>query len=242
MLCFWDRMDAGRFRAALVAGMMAAFAAWTKNEGVLFFIVALIVFCALNIRAITSESSAERAAMRTDSFARMTCGLRGPRAFLSHLAPFLIGSLPILLVVSCFKAQLPTSGHMLAAQDLATLAAKVTDISRYWLILRAYLEWTLKFGRGAIVILITYVLLVGRDTGVRSKALTVMPASLLLLMLLGYFVAYLITPYDLAWHVSLSIDRLFLQLWPSAIFAAFMVARTPEQMLAKTAPIGSEAL
>jgi len=68
-----------------------------------------------------------------------------------------------------------------------------------------------------------------------------MPASLLVLMLSGYFVVYLTTPYDLAWHVSSSINRLFLQLWPSAIFAAFLGARTPEQVLSRAALAGSAA-
>lgn len=231
MLCFRDRMRAGKFRAALIAGMAAAFAAWTKNEGLLFFIVALLVFCVISLHAIASKSAGERTEIRSASCLGVLRGRLRPKAFLEQLMPFLLGSLPILLIVIYFKAQLPTPGDILAAQGLQATVAKVTDLSRYWLILRAYLEWTIRFSRGAIIVLVAYMLLVGRDPGVRSKVLTVMPASLLVLMLLGYFMVYLTTPYDLAWHVSSSISRLYLQLWPTAVFAAFLVTRTPEHVV-----------
>jgi hypothetical protein len=41
--------------------------------------------------------------------------------------------------------------------------------------------------------------------------------------------------------VSSTIDRLFLQRWPSAIFAAFLAARTPEQLLSRAALAGGAA-
>ena len=38
----------------------------------------------------------------------------------------------------------------------------------------------------------------------------------------GFFVIYLITPYDLYWHLRFSETRLFLQLWPSVICLFFL--------------------
>jgi hypothetical protein len=35
------------------------------------------------------------------------------------------------------------------------------------------------------------------------------------------------TPLDLNWHLMTSLNRLFLQLWPSAVFVVFMAAGTP---------------
>ena len=40
--------------------------------------------------------------------------------------------------------------------------------------------------------------------------------------LAGYFFIYLITPRDIYWHLRFSLNRLFLQLWPSAIFLFFV--------------------
>ncbi len=44
----------------------------------------------------------------------------------------------------------------------------------------------------------------------------------LALTLAGYFAIYVITPYDLYWHLRFSLNRLFLQLWPSVIFLFFL--------------------
>ena len=46
----------------------------------------------------------------------------------------------------------------------------------------------------------------------------------LALTLAGYFAIYLITPRDLYWHLRFSLNRLFLQAWPSVIFLFFLVA------------------
>ncbi len=41
------------------------------------------------------------------------------------------------------------------------------------------------------------------------------------------FFVYVMTPLDLNWHLMTSLNRLFLQLWPSAVFLAFMAAAIP---------------
>ena len=46
-------------------------------------------------------------------------------------------------------------------------------------------------------------------------------------MLAGYIFVYLTTPYDLAWHVNGSIDRLLIHLWPSTLLAAFLYLGDP---------------
>ncbi len=43
-------------------------------------------------------------------------------------------------------------------------------------------------------------------------------------MLIGYFLAYVFSPHDILWHLETSCNRLFLQLWPAAIFAFFVMA------------------
>ena len=50
-------------------------------------------------------------------------------------------------------------------------------------------------------------------------------------ILLVYYLIFLITPHDLSWHLGTSIDRLTLQVWPTALCLFFYVLRTPEEML-----------
>jgi len=52
-------------------------------------------------------------------------------------------------------------------------------------------------------------------------------------MFAGYFIIYLITPRDLAWHLLVSLNRLFLQLFPSLLFTYFMIVRTPERAVVR---------
>ena len=43
-------------------------------------------------------------------------------------------------------------------------------------------------------------------------------ALVIALMLAGYYGVYLLTPWDLKWHLDSSLVRLLLQLWPAALF------------------------
>jgi hypothetical protein len=49
------------------------------------------------------------------------------------------------------------------------------------------------------------------------------------LMVIGFGLIYLTTSNNLAWHLSRSAGRLLLQLWPSAVFLAFLAACPPER-------------
>ena len=72
-----------------------------------------------------------------------------------------------------------------------------------------------------IVMLVLYFLL-SRNIAREEKDSVRASAAALILTLAGYFFIYLITPRDIYWHLRFSLNRLFLQLWPSAIFLFFM--------------------
>jgi hypothetical protein len=42
-------------------------------------------------------------------------------------------------------------------------------------------------------------------------------------MVSGYFFTYLITPLPLTFHLSTSLERVFLQLWPTFLLVAFLI-------------------
>ena len=66
-----------------------------------------------------------------------------------------------------------------------------------------------------------YFLLKGKIPREESPAIRA-SALALALTLGGYFFIYLITPYDIYWHLRFSLNRLLIQLWPSAIFLFFL--------------------
>jgi hypothetical protein len=55
----------------------------------------------------------------------------------------------------------------------------------------------------------------------RSDRARVM-AAVLGLMLLSFYFVYVLTPYEIEWHITTSFDRLLVQLWPALVLAVFI--------------------
>ena len=53
-------------------------------------------------------------------------------------------------------------------------------------------------------------------------------------VLAGYFAVYLVTPANLDWHLSTSLGRLLVQVWPSALLLAFIMFRPLEEAARQT--------
>ena len=81
-----------------------------------------------------------------------------------------------------------------------------------------------------------YLLISGLDRSGKEKKHILSHVILLLLMLCGYLFAYVITPYDLRWHIGSSLRRLFIQLWPAGVFLFFYCVRGPEQSAEEDQP------
>ena len=48
-------------------------------------------------------------------------------------------------------------------------------------------------------------------------------------LLLGYIATFVVTPFDLAWHLGGSVGRLFTQVAPGATFLLVALCRTAEE-------------
>ena len=136
---------------------------------------------------------------------------------------FFAGALPVLLVLFYFKHTVAGPGDLFASG--ASALDKLLEPTRYWAVLQWFVKDFFRFGRWLLIP--GTVLLAGfsftlksaapeRSSAMRSCAIA------LLLTLAGYAAIYVITPRDLYWHLRFSSDRLFLQLWPSAIFLFFL--------------------
>jgi hypothetical protein len=182
----------------LLAGLVTSLAAWAKNEGFLFIVVNTFLVIVFLII------------------------LKQPGAFKDYA----VGNAIPLGVILLFKATLPVSNDLFKSNTLPQLL----DISRYQYILQKLfgtilgLGWWMPFS--LILILLVYGLSVWFDI---PETLTLKFVGLsLLLQLSGYFFIYLITPHDLVWHVNTSMERLLLQVFPSALFLFFYVTRSPD--------------
>ncbi len=188
-----------------LAGLTTGFAAWTKNEGMLF--VLAVTFAILATTLIR----------------------RGLRNSVRTLGFFLIGLLPVLLVVLYFKARYAPPNDLFGSHDLGPFIARLKDSHRYALIARAFGNELLRWGNGLTAVFVVYLV----ASGVRSRRPhpTFVSAGFiaLALMFVGYFFVYVLTPLDLSWHLGTSLERLLLQMWPAFLFLLFLVIRPAEE-------------
>ena len=198
-LARYDSDSAPRSGWLAMAGLCASLAAWTKNEGMLF-IVALVV-----ARVVT-------AAFR-----------KGGRPVLSELWQIGRGAAPVLAVLAFFKIVYAPPSGLLSRQSASELLAKLIDLSRYREIAESFFSQVAWFGQGMTIAMVVILVLVGTNWKTLRHSRTINLGTILAVMMAGYFFAYVITPENLTWHLSTSVARLMLQLWPTAILAFCLV-------------------
>jgi hypothetical protein len=172
-----------------VAGFAAGMAAWTKNEGLLFVAVVVGVW---GIHA----------------WARGTW--RGLGGLLGGLAVALV---PLLY----FKAVIAPPNDVVSGEMLGRLG-NLWDGSRHRLILASFWRDLLRFGEWSVVPFLAMIPPLLGPGWRRWRGVEWIVAAIIALMLAGYYAVYLLTPWNLAWHLDFSLVRLLLQLWPAGIF------------------------
>jgi hypothetical protein len=195
-------------RFAVLAGAAAGFAMWTKNEGVTFVPA---IGAGILVSGLVSGWPATR----------------------RRLTGFGLGLFPMLLVAASFKLRLAPRNDLVATLGIERTIDWLTDPRRYYLTLREFVTHLGAFGYNgfgsATWLLLAYLLAMGIGRRAVDRTWTKMAAVVLVLMLAIHYVVFVAMAYDLPRLLSSSLDRLLLQLWPSALFLLFMAVRTPEE-------------
>lgn len=205
LLCLHEHLPTGNGTLAL-AGAMAGLAVWTKNEGALFLLCLLASHFAITVRG------------------------RGRKPYGRELLPLIAGLLPPLAIVAFFKLHFASHTEFV---DIHGLSHRLRDISRYKVVVSAIGGGLLHFGGWPLSIpplLIAYVLLLGTQKQEGRLAGKIGLATLALTAC-GYFFIYVTTQFPMQWLLLTSLPRLCIQLYPSAIFLIFLLARTPAEAL-----------
>lgn len=194
----------GSARPFAMAGLCAALAAWTKNEGYAWCLIAVVVIAAgiLCVRG----------------------GLCKPR-----LLMLVAGTAAILWVVILFKLAFAGPGDPVIA-DAPSMAARFHNQERllftataFAVSLPSFLHWTV-FPLLPLLVALPFV---GVDLRRGNGITALIAAVMVVLMVPAYFIAYIASPYNLHWLVAFSVDRLFLQIWPVAIMALLPILKPP---------------
>jgi len=176
---------------AYIASVMLAAGAWTKNEGLIF---ALLGFIALASAALLKEKKDLR-----------TLGL--------CLAPLALFILPW----SVYKAHLGLGNEYVESMGLFAL---ISNLARLGQIIPYFVDFM--FFKPGVTGLAWWAYAASAVLGARAvfKGKTLALHWLILGQLGVYVFVYIITPVDLKWHLSTSVDRLVLHLVPLGLFAA----------------------
>lgn len=192
--------ESGRLAWWLAAGAAAGCAAWTKNEGQLFFALSL---AATIVWMWRSPAGSRRGAIMA----------------------FCLGALPAIAAVASLRLVLPAPHELFTGLSWAQLGARLHSSSR-WLAISTALGRQLWFGGatvvGALPLTCGFAIAMGPARPMRPAA--ALGAAVVVLMLLGDTAVYLFTSQRLAIHLSTSADRVVVQLVPAAIWAMMMAA------------------
>jgi hypothetical protein len=223
-----ERHGAVTSRFGVLAGLAAGLAMWTKNEGTLF---TLAVGAGL---LFTGAANGGWAARRR------------------RLLAFGAGLLPMLLLVAGFKIALAPPNDLLSTLGVERTLGRLTSPDRYVLVLREYVRHISSFGENgfgsAVWVLIAYLLGLGVSRPEAGRPWVRGGTLALLLLLAGHFMVFVSMADELSRLLDSSLDRLLLQLWPSALFLFFMVTSTLEEAAAEAvvlvhlAPPGAESV
>jgi hypothetical protein len=211
-LLFFHAESPSQMYFLTLAGMAAAFSAWTKNEGILFLLLLFLIHFVI------------------------TTLIKGRKDWVSEVVALLMGAVPISIVIFIYKVRLASSNDIIAAQGPGFTVHRLLDISRYHIVISrlarelfSFGGWSPILGKIMPLLLFFYFLLLGASVKRKDVAATSIAVLLPVFMMVSYFFVYILSPYDLAWHLDSSLDRLLLQLWPLAIFAYFAIVQPPEQ-------------
>ena len=105
----------------------------------------------------------------------------------------------------------------------------VTDPVRYATIIIAMLKGFFSFGAlgkmgipfGAGLFLLVGVSLFLYRRGTASLGAIAPLLATLFITMTGVGIVYLVSPHKLNWHITLSLDRMLMQLWPATVFTFF---------------------
>lgn len=189
----------------ILAGFMTGLAAWTKNEGLTFVLVSGLAWTLIWYRF------GEKSALRC----------------------FLAGLAFPAIVVLLFKVFLAPQNDLFV--DRQTAFTLLLDVDRFQFILSRSALGFWNVGDGLInfvAILAVYALLTGKTRySIQGMALVLL---VVLAQLAFYFLAYMISPHDLDWHVRTSLSRLYLHVLPLMLLCLFMQLKTPGELSAES--------
>jgi hypothetical protein len=213
-LVFLEPSVTARGQCALLwAGFCAGLAAWTKNEGLVFLACLVILFLASTLWTATGTA-------------------------LARTGWLLAGAAPGVFLTLWFKFFLAPASDQLVTQGVSGLA-RLGDLSRYADVAKGFFDNLLNLGSGVahpLILLAILAIVLRWQVEERYKLPVLIATATLVLMILSYCLAFLITPTDLTLMLQSTFDRLLLQIWPIFLLVFFVLLRSVADAAPASAP------
>jgi hypothetical protein len=148
------------------------------------------------------------------------------------------GAIPAAALVLVFKLAIASGTASTLARSLPSLTQHLTDPGRYEAVLSGFVFMfqAARYGwHHPVMGLLALAVLLRFDFKERKRDMLA-GAAVTGGMLAGYFFVYVISPYELGWHIQGSAMRLGAQLWPTLVVAVFAGLCAPESMAVLPAP------
>lgn len=182
--------------ALFYAGVAGSLAAWTKNEGFLFFCIAMFFVGCVALRSRRIQPAVWWAA----------------------------GAVPALLTVAWIKLAIAPAppAYFVEGETFSTIVGRILSPERHaiagGLAWQYWLRWGGPWAAGALPLAMAAAAVAAGRSGARLVRGEV---AIVALMMASYYVVWLLSPIDTAWLVTTTFDRLLIQMWPSIVLAAF---------------------
>jgi hypothetical protein len=203
----------------VLAGLSAGLGAWTKNEGAVLILGSSLAVLYLLLRSRDGRS-------------------------LLHFSAGL--ALPLGILAS-FRVFIAPSGDILSAAQGGSLA-QVYNLSRHALILThmwgeliGFGTWGIPaLGLGILPVLLIYWMVFRIPVSSAWRQALSLGFIILLVQALGYYAAYLVSPYELSWHLNYSSTRIVLQIFPLLAFLVLSSTLTIEAVFGRNSRASTE--
>ena len=168
--------------------VFAGFSAWVKNEGLMFFLVFLLV---TGVYFLYKKSY-------------------------KNFFYTAVASLPFIILIFLFKFLCNSPNDLIAGFFAFKTYTHLFDLHNYLMIIKSLVLMLIE--RFWLLFLLIIPLIKGVKLCKNNKEAFYLSLVIFILMCLGYFMTYILSPHDLDWLLTYSLDRIILHVLPLFLF------------------------
>lgn len=180
--------EKGNLSFLILSTVFAGFCGWVKNEGLMFFAIFLMV---------------------------LTLYLLIKKHYQKILFVFLT-AIPFIALISIFKFVCKTPNDLVQGFFVLKSYTHLFQLHYYTMIIKTFLHMFVE--RFSVIFVSLVLLLRGFSVPQRIKEPLILSGIIFILTCIGYFFTYILSPHDLDWLLTYSLDRIILHVLPLFLF------------------------